>query len=173
MRCTFHVIHPSHSLLLLLFSLSVACDSLRPHRLLHTRLTCPSPIPRACSNSHPLTQWCHPTISSSVIPFSSHPQSFPASGAFHPIRCYQASQVGQAWRICLPMQETQVSSLGWGNPSGKGTGNPLQFSGLGNPMDRGAWWAMVHGVAKSQTRLKQLRKHTLGYYKKLISGRGP
>ena len=48
----------------------------------HSRLPCPSPTPRACSNSCPLSWWCHPTISSSVIPFSSHLQSFPASGSF-------------------------------------------------------------------------------------------
>jgi len=57
-------------------------DSLRPHGLQHARLPCPSSTPRACSNSCPLSWWCHPTISSSVIPFSSWPQSFPASGSF-------------------------------------------------------------------------------------------
>ena len=57
-------------------------DSLQPHGLQHTRLPCPSPTPRACSNSCPLSWWCHPTISFSVIPFSSHVQSFPASGSF-------------------------------------------------------------------------------------------
>ena len=65
-----------------LFSRSVMSDSLRPHRLQHTRLPCPSRSPRVCSNSCPLNQWCHPTISSSVAPFSSCPQSFPASGSF-------------------------------------------------------------------------------------------
>ena len=64
------------------FSGSVVSDSLQLHGLQHTRLPCPSPIPRACSNSCPLTQGCHPTISSSVIPFSSCLQSFPASGSF-------------------------------------------------------------------------------------------
>ena len=64
------------------FSCSVVSNSLRPHRLQHARLPCPSPTPRACSNSCPLSQWCHPTISSSVLPFSSHLQSFPASGSF-------------------------------------------------------------------------------------------
>ena len=67
---------------LLLFSCSVMSDSLRPHGLQHTRLPCPSPSPRACSNPCPLSLWCHPTISSSVVPFSSHLQSFPASGSF-------------------------------------------------------------------------------------------
>ena len=57
-------------------------DSLQPHGLQHTRLPCPSPTPRAYSNSCPSSQWCHPTISSSVIPFSSCLQSFPATGSF-------------------------------------------------------------------------------------------
>ena len=63
-----------------LFSHSVinAC-LLIPHGMQHTRLPCPSPCPRACSNSYPLSQWYHPTISSSVVPFSSCLQSFPAS----------------------------------------------------------------------------------------------
>ena len=57
-------------------------NSLWPHGLQHTRLPCPLPTPGACSNSRPLSWWCHPTISSSVIRFSSCPQSFPASGSF-------------------------------------------------------------------------------------------
>ena len=64
------------------FSRSVVSDSLWPHGLQHTRLPCPSSTPGACSNSCPLRQWCHPTILSSVVPFSSCPQSFPASGSF-------------------------------------------------------------------------------------------
>ena len=64
------------------FSCSVVSDSLWPHGLQHTRPPCPSPTPRACSKSCPLSQWCHPTISSSVVPFSSHLQSFPATGSF-------------------------------------------------------------------------------------------
>ena len=64
------------------FSRSVMSDSLRPHESQHTRLPCPSPTPGAYSNSCPLSRWCHPTISSSVIPFSSRLQSFPASGSF-------------------------------------------------------------------------------------------
>ena len=64
------------------FSHSVVSDSLRPHGLQHARLPCPSPTPGACSKSCPLSRWCHPTISSSVVPFCSCPQSFPASGSF-------------------------------------------------------------------------------------------
>ena len=64
------------------FSCSVESNSLRPQGLQHARLPCPSPTPGACSNSCPSSQWYHPTISSSVIPFSSCLQSLPASGSF-------------------------------------------------------------------------------------------
>ena len=64
------------------FSHSVVSDSLRPHEPQHARPPCPSPIPGVHPNQRPSSQWCHPTISSSVIPFSSCPQSFPASGLF-------------------------------------------------------------------------------------------
>jgi len=70
------------------FSRSAVSNSLQPHGLQCARPPCPSPTPRACSNSCLLSRWCHPTISSSVIPFSSCLQSFPASGSF------QMSQVG-------------------------------------------------------------------------------
>ena len=64
------------------FICSLVSDSLQHHRLRHARLPCPSPIPRAYLNSCPSSRWCHPTISFSVIPFSSCLQSFPASGSF-------------------------------------------------------------------------------------------
>ena len=64
------------------FSLSVVSDSLWPHGLQHARLPCSSPTPGVHSNSHPSSRWCHPAISSSVIPFSSCPQSLPASESF-------------------------------------------------------------------------------------------
>ena len=68
--------------LLLLFSWSVVSDSLWYHGQQHARPPCPSPTHRACSNSCPQSRWCHPTISSSVVPFSSRLPSFPASGFF-------------------------------------------------------------------------------------------
>ena len=74
--------HRSPILGLLLFSHSVTSNSLRPHGWEHARPPCPSPSPRACSNSCPLSRWCHPSISSSVFPFSSCLQSFPAAGSF-------------------------------------------------------------------------------------------
>ena len=64
------------------FSRSVVSDSVWPHGLQHTRPPCPSPTPEACSNPCPSSRWCHPTISSSVVPFSSCLQSFPASRSF-------------------------------------------------------------------------------------------
>ena len=64
------------------FSCSVVSDSLRPHELQHARPPCPSPILRVHTNSHASCQWCHPAISSSVVPFSSCPQSLPASQSF-------------------------------------------------------------------------------------------
>ena len=61
---------------------SAMSESLQPHELQHTRPPCPLPTPGVCPNSYPLSWWCHPTISFSAVPFSSCPQSFPASGSF-------------------------------------------------------------------------------------------
>ena len=63
-------------------SVALSCPTLQLQGLQHTRLPCPSPTPKACSNSCPLSRWCHSTISSSVVPFFSYLQSFPASGSF-------------------------------------------------------------------------------------------
>ena len=68
--------------IMLCCSATKLCLTLQPHRLQHARLPCSSPCPRVCSNSHPSSQWCQPSISSSVAPSSSCPQSFPASGSF-------------------------------------------------------------------------------------------
>ena len=72
----------------LFFSHSVVSNSLQPHKMQHARLPCPSPSPRACSNSCLLSRWCHPTISSSVVPFSCCLQSFPASRSFPMIQLF-------------------------------------------------------------------------------------
>ena len=72
----------SYSLSSVQFSRSVISNSLRPHESQHARPPCPSPTPRVHSDSCPSSQWCHPAISSSVVPFSSCPQSFPASESF-------------------------------------------------------------------------------------------
>ena len=77
-KCSLQVHHPFR----FQFSHSDVSDALQPHGLQHARFPYRSPDPRICTNSYPLTWWCHPTISSSVIPFSSCLQSFPASGSF-------------------------------------------------------------------------------------------
>ena len=73
---------PLYKMALLLFSCSVVSEFFPPHALQHARFPCTSLSSGACSNLHPLNWWCHPTISSFVVPFSSCPQSFPASGSF-------------------------------------------------------------------------------------------
>ena len=98
------------------FNRSVASDSLWPHRPQHTRPPCSSPTPGTYSNSCPLSQWCHPTVSSSVIPFSSCPQSFLASRSF-PMSQLCASG-GQSMGVSastsvLPMNIQDWFPLGW------------------------------------------------------------
>ena len=98
------------------FSCSVLTDFLQPHGLQHTRLICPSPTPGDCSNSCPLSGWCHPTISSSAIPFSSCPQSFPASGSFQMSQLFTSggqSIGGSASTSVLPMNPQDWFPLGW------------------------------------------------------------
>ena len=99
-----------------LSSHSVVSDSLWPHGLQHSRLSCPSPSPRTCSNLCPLRQWCHPTISSSVITFSSHPHSFPASGSFPMSQLFTSGgwSIGaSASASVLPMNIRDWFHLGW------------------------------------------------------------
>ena len=98
------------------FSRSVVSDFLWPHELQHARLPCPSPTPRAYSNSTPSSQWCHPTISSSVVLNSSCPQSFPASGSFPMSQLFalggQRTGVSTSPSV-LPMNIQCWSPLGW------------------------------------------------------------
>ena len=98
------------------FSHSVVSDSLWPHELQHDRLSCPSPSPGVHPNSCPLSRWCHPTILSSVIPFSSCLQSFPASGSFQMSQFFASG--GQSIGVStltsvLPMNTQDWSPLGW------------------------------------------------------------
>ena len=97
------------------FSCSVMSDSSRPRGPQHARPPCPSPTPGVYPNSCPLSQWCHPTVSSSVIPFSSCPQSFPASGSFQMSQLFasggQSNGVSASTSV-LPVN-TQDWSLGW------------------------------------------------------------
>ena len=98
----------------MLFSCSVMSDSLWPHGLQYTRLPCPSPSPRACSNSCPLSRWCHRTISTFVVPFSSHLQSFPASGSFQMSQFFTSGgqSIGVSASV-LPMNIQDWFPLGW------------------------------------------------------------
>ena len=98
------------------FSHSVVSDSLRPHESQHARPPCPSPTPRVYSNSRPSSRWCHPAISSSVLPFSSCPQSLPASGSFPVSQLFAlgGQNIGvSALASVLPMNTQDWSPLGW------------------------------------------------------------
>ena len=111
------------------FSRSVVSDSLQPHEPQHTRPPCPSPTPRVHPNPCPLNQWCHPTISSSVIPFSSCPQSLPALGSFQMSQLFASGgqstgapasasifpKTIQGW---FPLRLTGLISLQFKGPSG-------------------------------------------------------
>ena len=98
------------------FSGSVMSNSLRPHEPQHARPPCPSPNPGVHPNPCPLSQWCPPTISSSVIPFSSFLKSFPASGSFPMSQLF--ASFGQSIRVSAlasvrPMNTQDWSPLGW------------------------------------------------------------
>ena len=98
------------------FSHSVVSDSLRPHEPQHARPPCPSPMPGVHPNPCPLSPWCHPTISSSVVPFSSHLQSFPASVSFQMSQLFASGgqRIGvSASTSVLPMNTQDWSPLGW------------------------------------------------------------
>ena len=100
----------------LLFGRAVVSNPLRPHALQHTRPPCPLLSPGAYSNSWTSSQWCHPAISSSVVPFSSCPQSFPASRSFHMSQLFewggQSTGVSASASV-LPMNTQDWAPLGW------------------------------------------------------------
>ena len=112
-------LHTAFSLGMLLSSCSVMSDSLHPHGLQHTRLPCSLPSPGACSNSCPSSRWCHLTISSSVVPFSSCPQSFPTSGSFPMSWLFTSG--GQSIGTSASAAVLPMSSQGW---------FPLELTGL-------------------------------------------
>ena len=159
------------------FSCSVMSDSLWPHELQHPRPPCTSPTPGAYSNSCPSSRWCHPAISSSVVPLSSCSQSLPASGSFPMSQLFTwgGQSIGVSasesetvlfrayknglWRyttwiriLSLPaMQETLVWSLAWVDPVEEGMAAHSSFFAWIIPMDRGARPAAMHGFTKSWT----------------------
>ena len=113
----FFFLHQIHLLLCLSsiqFSRSVVSDSLQPHESQHARPPCPSATSRVHPNSCPLSQWCHPTISSSVLPFPSCPQSFPASGSFPMSQLFASSgqSIGVSASV-LPINIQHWFLLGW------------------------------------------------------------
>ena len=108
------------------FSCSVVSDSLRPHELQHSRPPCPSPTPRVYLNSCPLSRWCHPAISSSVIPFSSCPQSLPALGSLPMSQLFSwgGQSIGASALASVPPMNIQDWSplewTGWISSQSKG-----------------------------------------------------
>ena len=97
-------------------SVAQSCLTMWPHELQHARPPCPSPAPGVYSNSCPLSQWCHPAISSSVVPFSSCPQSLPVSGSFPMSQLFtwggQSTRVSASASV-FPMNTQDWSPLGW------------------------------------------------------------
>ena len=110
----FYLVHPLYQFSSVQFSCSVVSDSSQPHGLQHSRLPCPSSTPGAYSNSCPSSWWYHPTISSSVVPFSSRLQSFPASGSFPISQFFPSGQsIGISASSVLPMNIQDWFPLGW------------------------------------------------------------
>ena len=98
------------------FSRSIVSDSLWPHELQYARPTCPSPTPGVYPNPYPLSWWCHPTVSSSVVLYTSCPQSFPAEGSFQMSQLFASGgqNIGvSASTSVLPMNTQDWSPLGW------------------------------------------------------------
>ena len=93
------------------FSLSVVSDSLQPHESQHARPPCPSPTPGVHPNSCASSQWCHPAIASSVVPFSSCPQSLPASGCFSMNECF--AWVGQSTGVSASASVLPMNTQDW------------------------------------------------------------
>ena len=121
-------------------------DSLWPHGLQHARLPCLSPTPRACSHSSPLSQWCHPAISSSVAHFSSCPQPFPASGSF--LRCRLIASSGQSIGASVSASVLPMNIQGW-FPLGLTGWIPLLSEGLwrvfsGTPVQKHQSFQLSH-----------------------------
>ena len=127
-----------HFIWLFLFSRSVMSNSLRPHGLQDARLPCPSPTPRACSNSSPSSQWCHPTIFSSVVPFSFCPQSFPASVSFPMSQLF--ASVGQSIGVSASASVLPMNIQGW---------VPLELTGLMILQSKGLSSLLQHHSSKA------------------------
>ena len=130
------------------FSRSVMSNSLQPHGPQHTRPSCPSPTPGVYSNSCPLSRWCHPIISSSVIPFSSVLQSFPASGYFQMSQLFTSG--GQSIGVSVSTSVLPMNTQDW-SPLGLTGWISLQSKGLSKVF----WTLMVqkHQFFRAQLSL--------------------
>ena len=168
------------------FSCSVLSDSLGPHGLQHTRPPCPSSTPGVYSNSCPLSWWCHPTISSSVVPFSSCLQFFPASESFLIITDRADKYDGLngiplqylAWKIPWMEEPGGLQSMGSLRVGHDWTTSLSLFTFMhwrrkwqptpvflpGESQGRGSLVAAVYGVTQSRTRLKWLSSGSSGNY---------
>ena len=133
------------------FSVAQLCCSLQPHELQHARLPYPLLSPWVRSNSHPLSHWCHPTISSRRRQW--HPTPVLLPGKSHGRRSLEGCSPWGRWGSGTTERLHFHSSLWciW-----EGNGNPLQCSCLEDPRDEVAWWAAIYGVAQGQTQLKWL-----------------
>ena len=120
------------------FSHSVVSNSLRPHESQHTRPPCPSTTPRVHSDSHPLSQWCHPAISPCVIPFSSCPQSLPASQSFPMSQLFAWG--GQSIRVSALASVLPVNTQNW---------FPLEWTGWISLQSKGLSRVLQHHSSKA------------------------
>ena len=139
------------------FSSSVVSNSLWSHGLQHASPPCPSPTPTTCSNSYPSSQKCHPTISSSAIPFSFLLQSFPTSGSFQMSQLFSSGSQSTGVSASAECPSNEYSGLisfriDW--LDGITHAMNVSLSSLHElVMDRESWRATVHGVTKSWTWL--------------------
>ena len=126
-------------------------NSLRPHELQHARLLCPSLSPRVCSNSFPLSWWCHPTISSPVSSFSSHLQSFPASGSLQMSQFFASG--GQSIGVSASASVLPMNIQDW---------FPLGFTGLISLLTKGL--SKIFSSATVNLQHFWLRPPSQGFY---------
>ena len=148
------------------FSRSVVSNSLQRHESQHTRPPCPSPTPRVYSNSYPSNQWCHPAILSSVGPFSSCPQSLPASGFFpmSQLFAWDGQSIGvSASASVLPMNTQDWSPLGWT------AWISLQSKGLSRVFSNTI--VQKHPLFGTQISYEQVSSRKSGYIQKVQKGK--
>ena len=111
---------------------TLSCLTLQSHGLQHARHPCPSPTPGICSNPCPLSWWCHPTISSSVVPFSSHLQFFPASGSFQMSQLFASG--GQSIGVSASASVLPMNILDW---------YPLEWTGWISSQSKGLFKSLL------------------------------